>query len=109
MRTTRIAGIAVAAVLTAGLTLGVGSAAMAAPEFSGGSKTCSVPLPYVNVQSKAMGRVNHQSGVTVYGSWNNGSTYQWRWTNHGKSVPDWKTFLTGVGGDIQTGTAYCGS
>ena len=23
--------------------------------------------------------------------------------------PDWKTFLTGVGGDIQTGTAYCGS
>ncbi|WP_163632624.1 hypothetical protein [Microbacterium sp. B35-04] len=108
MRTTRVVGIAAAAVLTAGLTLGIGSAAVAAPSFSGGAKTCSVPLPYVNVQSKATGRVNHQSGVTVYGSWNNGSTYQWRWTNHGKSVPDWKTFLTGVGGDIQTGTAYCG-
>ena len=95
-------------ILISGLFL-VGSAAPASAQttpIEGGTYDCN--WGWVGLTSKATGKINHKEGVTVWNSWNNGSTYTVRQTKTTKHiVPSYKIYLTGVGGDISYGYVGC--
>lgn len=101
--------------VTSALVLGLGLAmapavahAQSSP-ISGGYFQCSSgAAPKVRIQSQATGRINHSADTVTQGSWNNGSTYTYRYSPLGVgSVSQWKVFLTGSGGDISYGNAVC--
>jgi len=101
--------IATTALIVLAFSLGASVPAQAASEFSGGVKDCSqYANGTVQVQSTSTGRINHSEGVTVLGSWNNGSVSTTRYSPTGKaSVPSWRTYLSGVGGNVTYGNAIC--
>lgn len=91
------------AALASGIVLGTATAASA---VGGGVVSCSPKK--VSVQSNSSGRINHKEGVTVLGSWNNGSTFIYRNSKSGKtSVPSWEAFLSGSGGSILWASTHC--
>ncbi len=92
--------------LAVALIAGSSTAAQAAPSISGGSYSCGVGT-MTTIASNGKGRINHQTGVTVWNSWNNGSTYQWRYSATQPSISDWRAFTTGVGGDVASAFVYC--
>lgn len=97
-----------AVVLAGGLIMGSATAASAAPSIGGGTVTCQFLTQQVSITSSASGRVNHKEGVTVLGSWNNGSTPVWRQSNTNKSsIPSWSAYLTGTGGNVYQASASC--
>lgn len=105
----RFGAIAVLA-LGVGIAVGPAMAASAAADPITGTKSCgSAPVPYVQVQSTATGRVNHEAGGVTWGSWNNGGTYTTRASLTNYTSAYWRVFLTGSGGDISYGSAVCHS
>lgn len=101
--------IATTAVLVLAFSMGASIPAQAASEFNGGVKSCShLAGAQVQVQSTSTGRINHSEGVTGLGSWNNGSVSTTRYSPTGKaSIPSWRTYLSGVGGNVTYGNAIC--
>lgn len=103
----KVASVMVGFLVISGLTFGVASPASADPYIDGGVVTCSAITP-VKIQSNASGRINHREGVTTLDSWNNGGAYVWRQSNTGKaSIPNWRAWVTGSGGDVYSARAYC--
>ena len=101
-------------IIAAALALGVGLAvapalgASAADHISGGVVNCSGSVPKVQINSHAYGRINHAASGIVYNSWNNGSTYQYRFTYTGKPTANgWNAYITGVGGNVDYANAVC--
>ncbi len=98
-----------AALVAVGIAVVPALPAAAVPGPLSGTKVCSSSVPNIQVQSTATGRINHALGNNVLGSWNNGSTYQTRWSLTSYMSGTWKVYLTGVGGDISYGNAVCHS
>lgn len=110
MRTTKkVSLVAIAATIGIGLALGPVAAANAFTTKSGGQVTCSSSaVPDVEVASHAYGRVNHSINSATWESWNNGSSYQYRFTYSGlHTVQNWGVFLTGSGGNIDYADYIC--
>ena len=101
-------GIKVSAVtgMVVALEFASATVASAAESISGGAKTCSNGT-FTTVASTAKGVINHKDGVTVRNSWNNGSTYQSRSSIAAATIPNWSAYITGIGGDVSSASAYC--
>jgi hypothetical protein len=103
--------VAAAAIVSLTLALALGPALSAsASQEENGTKNCGVaPVPYVQVQSTAIGRVNHEAGGGTLGSWNNGVTYQGRYSLTSYTGAYWRVYITGPNGNISYGNAVCHS
>ncbi len=104
MRKGRIAKIVGAIALAGALVVGPAIGASAATSISGGAVSCG---KNTILGSNAIKRINHShDGVITGASWNN-TTYQARQSSGPASIPGWKAFTTGVGGNVQAAGVRC--
>lgn len=109
MKHRKAIGAGAALAVTAGLVLGLGGPAAAAPaEVNAGSNLCS-PNPVSHLRTSSTGSTAHYRNLTtLVGNWNNGSTYVIRKTLHPGTVSGLWISVSGPQADLAWWSKGCG-